>query len=939
MDHVPVVVLGLGPTGLAAATALQRASADYVGIERDPTVGGLARTLVRDTALGTFRFDLTGHFLHVRSDRTRQLCERVLAPGTFVEHARRASVYVEGAPVDNHLVDAPFQQAVHQLPPPVREAATRELEALARRAAAPAVGTFGEHECARFGETLGAMSVGYARKVYGPGVEALAAEQMARFSPQLSIATLLAGCEGPIEQEHYNSRFGYSWSGGPGHGIGTLTDALAAQLPPERLWCGARPVALDPRRHQLTLADGRRIEYDRLISSIPLPALIQLGPPSPAAEAMSRTLRAQPVRWLALGLRCPPDREVLDGRHWIYVLSPALPFYRIGCFSNVDTAMAPPGCASLWAEFAIDRPADPEADRRALIRFLGERGWLVRASDVVYTEWSTIAPAYVLMDAHTATTARALHEELAAHDIVSAGRYGTWTYASVDDALHQGLLLGQEAATATDAPVTAEEWTYKHVYSQPLPGFRLALQDALGGDFAVIAERLDRLGIVRLRGLFDRAHVAEMQRDFSAWCDERPHDAMGHVQFDGATNDAYLTRSLALSGALTPPLIWALAAHAWGRDPTLAYCRSYSLLPHPPVAYRAFRPHIDGHGKELKAMVLLSDVPPDGQRMRYWPGTHQLGWRARASTQTWFTDAETAALPFPALDCGGPAGTVFVFYTNGIHTGTRNLGPRRDAIVFNLTGGARLYRIPALHPDVASALDPYERGLFRIDPLREDARPAWLARHHERIRADARDAVDDVLAPDALAAGPLAQRDRPFSDKPAPLPRVPCFREPPRAVGTDEIAERLWSDLHGDLELPIHQHRSDRDALRDEALGRVRDSFMTIAELERLAAVVVDAATRPAPAWSELTAAADVLVDKVLPSNACLVRDLVWAVEHASGPVLAGRGLAMLLATAHAVEGAELRGLAAAGYARSLTQGPVATDLSENLSRLSRTKS
>ncbi len=59
------IILGGGLAGLSAGLALTRAGLSVSVLERDPTVGGLAKTVVR----GAFRFDLGGHRFYTKDER------------------------------------------------------------------------------------------------------------------------------------------------------------------------------------------------------------------------------------------------------------------------------------------------------------------------------------------------------------------------------------------------------------------------------------------------------------------------------------------------------------------------------------------------------------------------------------------------------------------------------------------------------------------------------------------------------------------------------------------------------------------------------------------------------------------------------------------------------------------------------------------------------
>ena len=88
---IPTLILGAGLTGLSCAFHLGDSSR-YRLIEREPGVGGLARTRPRPHG---FLCDGTGHWLHLRHDYTRSWVHRLLGEN-LSPRARRARVFSRG---------------------------------------------------------------------------------------------------------------------------------------------------------------------------------------------------------------------------------------------------------------------------------------------------------------------------------------------------------------------------------------------------------------------------------------------------------------------------------------------------------------------------------------------------------------------------------------------------------------------------------------------------------------------------------------------------------------------------------------------------------------------------------------------------------------------------------------------------------------------------
>src|SRR4051812_28760194 len=97
MAHYPpamrtsVAVLGAGPAGLTAGYLLAQEGHQVVVLEADHTVGGLARTEVRDG----FRFDLGGHRFFTKSLEVERLWHEVLGD-ELLERPRLSRIYYRG---------------------------------------------------------------------------------------------------------------------------------------------------------------------------------------------------------------------------------------------------------------------------------------------------------------------------------------------------------------------------------------------------------------------------------------------------------------------------------------------------------------------------------------------------------------------------------------------------------------------------------------------------------------------------------------------------------------------------------------------------------------------------------------------------------------------------------------------------------------------------
>jgi protoporphyrinogen oxidase len=438
-DH-PVVVLGAGLAGLAAALRLR--SQPVMLVEREESVGGKARTHRRDG----FVFDVTGHWLHLRDAAVRELVFELLEGQPLLQVARRATVWTGGV-----MVPYPFQANIHRLPRPVRQRCLNGfLGARARRLGGLGVppANFQEFVVRQFGTAMADhFFVPYYTKFWGFSLDRLTADWLARYFPMPSTAQVIGGALG-MRQDRvgYNARFLYPAKGG----IDVLPRAfLAARTSHGNLAVRLSTdiEELDPARRRIKLTGTQGwLRWHALVSTIPLPDLLDRIPVLPAHVRAARAqLRSIPLRYLNIGLRSPsPMRE-----HWVYVPDRPYPFYRMGVYSNAAPQMAPPGCAALWVELT-DRtgPVNLPGVLDGLIRM----GAITSVSNVLFTEQHDVAHAYVVFDDARLHAVAAIMGWLAERRVFSCGRYGGWTYGSMEDAILDGFTAAARIMALTGPP-------------------------------------------------------------------------------------------------------------------------------------------------------------------------------------------------------------------------------------------------------------------------------------------------------------------------------------------------------------------------------------------------------------------------------------------------------------------------------------------------------
>jgi protoporphyrinogen oxidase len=321
-------------------------------------------------------------------------------------------------------VDFPFQKNIHQLPQDEFIDCLHDLffarapaALLGKEAPPPAPErNFKEMLYARFGRSIAEkFLIPYNEKLYACDLAALDRDAMGRFFPYADLVDIVRNMKAP-DNATYNASFTY-----PEGGAIEYVKALASAVRPDAIALDEALVAVDVE-HKVARTTRRELRFRRLVSSAPFnrfAALTGLAH-DPSVFTWNKVLVFN------LGF----DRKGPGGVHWMYYPARDRVFYRIGFYDNIFDSDR----MSLYVEigFARDAPVDVAAMRARVLEDLRHEG-LVTDHQLVAEHAVVMDPAYVHITRASMAEHARLKAELAAHDIHSIGRYGGWTYCSIED--------------------------------------------------------------------------------------------------------------------------------------------------------------------------------------------------------------------------------------------------------------------------------------------------------------------------------------------------------------------------------------------------------------------------------------------------------------------------------------------------------------------------
>lgn len=461
-------MIGAGPTGLSAAYHL---GSKALIIEQNSHVGGLCSSIKTKG----FTFDYAGHIMFSENPYILQLYELLLGENLHWQE-RQAWIYSK-----NTYTRYPFQSSLYGLPPevikeclvglikahfgtslekeekidcdccadgsipsfPINTISTRNGDLQEEQIAKEndKRSNFKEFIFQTWGDGIAKhFAIPYNEKLWGTPLERIETSWIEGRVPLPDLEEVICGAFTPsIKSLGPNARFGYPLQGG----FQSLMDGFIPLLknPPK---LESKVISISPKNRSIELQDRSKISYQWLVSTMPLPKLIEaIGEEAPeTVRSAAKELEHLSVRCINIGIKTANPTE----KHWIYYPEPLTHFHRIFVQGNASPHCNPPGGLGLICEISYsDKKPLPCEGQELEKRGLEEcyKVGIIQPEDEIITVSSSDIPfAYVVYTHKRNEAVHLIRTWLKQYNILLAGRYSEWEYYNSDHA----FLSGKRAA-------------------------------------------------------------------------------------------------------------------------------------------------------------------------------------------------------------------------------------------------------------------------------------------------------------------------------------------------------------------------------------------------------------------------------------------------------------------------------------------------------------
>lgn len=405
IEQIPVAILGAGVAGLGAARRAAELGRRAVIFEARPTAGGL----LDNFSIDGFRFDHAVHLSFATEEQVRHIFDRT----PFYTHSSDSYCFES-----DRWLKHPVQNNLFPLPPNER------VDLIKSFLARPAELNDGDYESwlrHQYGDAIAERyPIRYTRKYWGTPAHVLSTTWIGNRMRRAELDEILFGAlSAETPNQYYTKEMRYPRTGGYKAFIQPLLDGADIR-------CGHRCIAIDTDLRQIHFDNGNVVQYEQLVSTLPLPELAAITLPMPDRVLRSaETLKATSIDLISVGFKRPLVKDL-----WFYIYDEDIFASRAYSPSVKSPDNAPKGCSSLQFEIysrGKDSRFEPDVLKINTLEALCKMR-ITTHDDIIVLDHRRIVYGNVIFDQGMEDNRTRVLDWCRAAGITSCGRFGRWDY-------------------------------------------------------------------------------------------------------------------------------------------------------------------------------------------------------------------------------------------------------------------------------------------------------------------------------------------------------------------------------------------------------------------------------------------------------------------------------------------------------------------------------
>lgn len=411
MNKVDTLIIGAGISGLTYGSYCKE---DYLIVEKEERPGGLCKTFYQDG----FVWDYAGHFFHFANSNIKELFEKKVRKEDMVKCNKNTNINYGG-----HIITYPFQMNIHQLE---KKEFIDCLYDLFHRSEKSMYFSFQDMLYGKFGVSITEKFLKpYNEKLYACNLDELDPDAMGRFFPYADPEQIINNMKNNNTQT-YNSTFDY-----PRQGAQFFVDIILENIDKKKLMLNSTVEFIDTK-NKIAVINGENYIYKKIVNTTPLNSFIKILPEQDIKDIQGY-LSCNKVLVFNLGFNKP---AIDSNTHWTYFPMKDINFYRVGYYSNILKTDR----LSMYIEIGFKEKdiINIEEQLSNTIYNLKKLGIITDHKLISYNKL-IINPAYVHITEQSIKKVESFKKSMKKKDIYTLGRYGRWTYCSIEDCMIEAM--------------------------------------------------------------------------------------------------------------------------------------------------------------------------------------------------------------------------------------------------------------------------------------------------------------------------------------------------------------------------------------------------------------------------------------------------------------------------------------------------------------------